>query len=80
MPRPQPALDHTSDHRLSVWFGNHVARWPDRANNAKKACGMNRFNAGSWPWTVIPPNPARKHPHGYDKDVYKDRNVLSACS
>ena len=25
---------------------------------------------------VIPPNPTRKHPHGYDKAAYKGRNVI----
>jgi transposase len=25
---------------------------------------------------VIPPNPTRKHPHRYDKDAYKGRNVI----
>jgi transposase len=25
---------------------------------------------------VIPPNPTRKHPHRYDKNAYKGRNVI----
>lgn len=25
---------------------------------------------------VIPPNPTRKHPHRYDKNPYKGRNVI----
>lgn len=25
---------------------------------------------------VIPPNPTRKHPHTYDKDAYRGRNVV----
>jgi putative transposase len=25
---------------------------------------------------VIPPNPTRKHPHRYDKNAYKERNVI----
>jgi transposase len=25
---------------------------------------------------VIPPNPTRKHPHRYDKQAYKGRNVI----
>lgn len=25
---------------------------------------------------VIPPNPTRRHPHRYDRDAYKTRNVI----
>lgn len=25
---------------------------------------------------VIPPNPTRKHPHGYDRGAYKARNLI----
>ena len=25
---------------------------------------------------VIPPNPTRKHPHSYDREVYKQRNLI----
>ncbi len=25
---------------------------------------------------VIPPNPTRKHPHSYDAEVYKSRNLI----
>ena len=25
---------------------------------------------------VIPPNPTRKHPHGYDAEAYKRRNLI----
>ena len=25
---------------------------------------------------VIPPNPTRKHPHGFDRTIYRKRNVI----
>ena len=25
---------------------------------------------------VIPPNPTRKHPHSYDRDAYRQRNLV----
>jgi len=25
---------------------------------------------------VIPPNPTRKHPHSYDRDAYRQRNLI----
>ena len=45
----------------------------DRAYDARKF----------WDWlaergceAVIPPNPTRKHPHGYDQRAYRSRNVI----
>jgi putative transposase len=45
----------------------------DRAYDAKSLrdeLAQRRIKA------VIPPNPTRKHPHRYDKDAYKGRNVI----
>jgi transposase len=45
----------------------------DRAYDAKSLrdeLAQRRIKA------VIPPNPTRKHPHRYDKNAYKSRNVI----
>ena len=45
----------------------------DRAYDAKSLrdeLAQRRIKA------VIPPNPTRKHPHRYDKQAYKGRNVI----
>ena len=45
----------------------------DRAYDAKslrQELAQRRIKA------VIPPNPTRKHPHRYDKNAYKGRNVI----
>jgi putative transposase len=45
----------------------------DRAYDAKSLrdeLAQRRIKA------VIPPNPTRKHPHRYDKNAYKGRNVI----
>jgi len=45
----------------------------DRAYDAKS---LRQMLAGRRIAAVIPPNPTRKHPHGYDKAAYKGRNVI----
>ena len=47
----------------------------DRAYDAKS---LREMLAGRRIAAVIPPNPPRKHPHGYDKIAYKGRNVLES--
>ena len=45
----------------------------DRAYDARslrQELALRRIKA------VIPPNPTRKHPHRYDKNAYKGRNVI----
>lgn len=45
----------------------------DRAYDAKKLRDW-LTERGCEP--VIPPNPTRKHPHGYDTQAYKQRNLI----
>jgi putative transposase len=40
------------------------------ANSLREELTRRRIEA------VIPPNPTRKHPHRYDKNAYKGRNVI----
>ena len=45
----------------------------DRAYDARK---FRDWLAEHGCEAVIPPNPTRKHPHRYDADVYKQRNLI----
>ena len=40
------------------------------ANSLRQELAQRRIKA------VIPPNPTRKHPHRYNKNAYKGRNVI----
>ena len=40
------------------------------ANSLRQELAQRRIGA------VIPPNPTRKHPHRYNKNAYKGRNVI----
>jgi len=45
----------------------------DRAYDAKS---LRDWLAEQGAEAVIPPNPTRKHPHGYDAEAYKGRNLI----
>ncbi len=45
----------------------------DRAYDAKT---FRQWLAQRGCEAVVPPNPTRKHPHGYDRNAYKTHNVI----
>jgi transposase len=45
----------------------------DRAYDANKLRDWLRQRGAD---AVIPPNPTRKHPHAWDADAYKSRNLI----
>ena len=45
----------------------------DRAYDAKS---LRNWLAEHGTEAVIPPNPTRKHPHSYDAEAYKGRNLI----
>ena len=46
------------------------------ADRAYDARSLRDWLAARGAEAVIPPNPTRKHPHGYDADAYKRRNLI----
>jgi len=46
------------------------------ADRAYAAKSLRDWLAERGTKAVIPPNPTRKHPHRYDVEAYKDRNVI----
>jgi len=66
--------------RRPGWVGALLSRVPvprrliaDRAYDARK---LRDWLAERGCEAVIPPNPTRKHPHTYDAEAYKRRNLV----
>ena len=46
------------------------------ADRAYDASSLRKWLAERGTEAVIPPNPTRKHPHHYNAEVYKQRNLI----
>lgn len=46
------------------------------ADTAYDATSLRQWLSERGAEAVIPPNPTRKHPHGYDAAAYKHRNLI----
>ncbi len=46
------------------------------ADMAYDAVSLRRWLESHGGEAVIPPNPTRKHPHSYDAEAYKSRNLI----
>jgi transposase len=73
------ALTPGNAHDLAGAKALLVIRCPSHkllADRAYDAASLRDWLTGRGTQPVIQPNPTRKHPHAYDRDAYRGRNLL----
>ena len=73
------ALTPGNAHDLAGARALLAIRCPSRkllADRAYDAASLRNWLSERGTEPVIPPNPTRKHPHAYDRDAYRGRNLI----